>query len=81
MPCTARVAVEPLIPLLYEIVIVDDEVPDERGANVATTVQVAEALSVEPQVPPVPGNAPPLNENGDARPEPLRLLAVTPPVF
>ena len=55
--------------------------PVPVGANVTTTVQVADELIVVVQVPPVPGNVPPLYVYGAAKPDGAIAVAATPPEF
>ena len=45
------------------------------------TVHDAPAARVVPHVPPVPGNVPPLAENGDVKPDPFIDVAAIPPEF
>ena len=51
------------------------------GANEITTVHVDETARLAEQVPPVPGYAPPLNENGATKPEPVTAVAALAPEF
>ena len=49
--------------------------------NVATTVQVEVAVKVATQVPPVPGNVPPLKVKGAVNAFAVIAVAENPPVF
>ncbi len=44
-----------------------------------TIKQAAPEVRVAPQFPPVPGNVPPLNENGATKPAPASEVAANPP--